>query len=73
MPLREYFAAWWKGEKGGTKPRAASLAVLLGAAAMALIVCSELWPAPGGGTGAGEKSGQKGFCGKNAEEINTKI
>ena len=26
-----------------------------------------------GGTGAGEKSGQKGFCGKNAEEINTKI
>ncbi len=45
MPLYERFAAWCKGRQEQTKPRAASLAVALGAAAMALLLCSELWPA----------------------------
>lgn len=43
MAWQERLAAWLKGQR--EKPRAASLAVLLGTAAMLLILCSELWPA----------------------------
>lgn len=46
MPLQERLAAWLKGGPDRTKPRAASLAAVLGVAAMVLILCSELWPAP---------------------------
>lgn len=46
MPLQERLAAWLKGGLDRTKPRAASLAAVLGVAAMVLILCSELWPAP---------------------------
>ena len=47
MPLREGLAAWFQ-EKQTAKasPRAASLAAGLGVAAMALILLSEVWPAP---------------------------
>ncbi len=55
MALQERLTGWMKGAK--EKPRAASLAVLLGIAAMLLILLSELWPAsddpaapPGGET-----------------------
>ena len=46
MPLQERLAAWLKGGPDRTKPRAASLAAVLGVSAMVLILCSELWPAP---------------------------
>ena len=44
MALQECLAAWM--ENARKKPRAASLAGVLGVAAMLLILCSELWPAP---------------------------
>ena len=43
MGWNERLAAWLKG--GQDRPRAASLAAVLGVAAMVLILCSELWPA----------------------------
>lgn len=48
MSLQERLAAWLKGGPDKAKPRAASLAAVLGTAAMVLILCSELWPAPAG-------------------------
>ncbi|WP_242962035.1 stage III sporulation protein AG [Faecalibacterium sp. An192] len=46
MALQERLTGWMKGAR--EKPRAASLAVLLGIAAMLLILLSELWPASDG-------------------------
>lgn len=43
MALQERWTGWLKGAK--EKPKAASLAVFLGIAAMLLILLSELWPA----------------------------
>ncbi len=45
MSLQERLAAWLQGGRERSKPRAASLAALLGVAAMLLILISELWPA----------------------------
>ena len=47
MPLREGLAAWFQEKRTAkASPRAASLAAGLGVAAMALILLSEVWPAP---------------------------
>lgn len=46
MALQERLTGWMKGAR--EKPRAASLAVILGIAAMLLILLSELWPASDG-------------------------
>ena len=54
MPLQERLAAWLKGGPDRTKPRAASLAAVLGVAAMVLILCSELWPAPASAEAPGQ-------------------
>ena len=58
MPLQERLAAWLKGGPDRTKPRAASLAAVLGVAAMVLILCSELWPAPASAEAAPDDPGQ---------------
>ena len=42
MAWQEQLAAWFKQTRG--KPKTSSLAVVLGVAAMVLILLSELWP-----------------------------